>query len=165
MDRILRLIAGRPWLTLLVLAFVTLLAGSQIVDPVTRELKLRIDPSTNRLLPENDDTRYYDRVRKLFGSDETVLVVLSDDDVFTQENLGAILRMSERMEQVDGVHHVTSLANSLNIRSVDGGLEVDPFLEVVPDDPAELEQIRVDLRQIERGVRAEHLSVDYRNGG
>ena len=142
-DRLLRSVTQRPWWALAAVFVVTLLALTRIVDPGSGQPRLLLDPSINSMLPREDPSRdFYNRVRELFGSDETVLVVLSDDDIFTQQNLGALLRMSERMEQVDGVHHVTSLANSLNIRSVDGDLEVDPFLEVVPADPAELARIR-----------------------
>jgi predicted RND superfamily exporter protein len=50
--------------------------------------------------------------------------------------------MSERIEVLDGVHHVTGLANAINMRAVGGDLEVAPFIRDVPRDPGELERIQ-----------------------
>jgi predicted RND superfamily exporter protein len=143
MDRFLRSLIRRSSLVLAIVAAITLLALTRIVDFRTGELRLGLDPSIDSMLPRVDPARdYYDDVRELFGGDEAVLVVLSVADVFTSENLGRIVRMGNRFEKLDGVHHVTSLANSLNIRSVDGSLEIDAFIEGVPDDPAEIARIR-----------------------
>ncbi len=84
MEPVLRFISQRPWVVLSVLLMTSALALAQLVDLGTGELLLRLDPSTNRLLPEDDEDKiFYDYVRKLFGSDETMIVALSADDVFT----------------------------------------------------------------------------------
>ena len=55
----------------------TLLALAVLVDPHTGEIRLEVDPSADRLLPEDDaDRRFYDRVRHLFGSDDQLVVAL-----------------------------------------------------------------------------------------
>ncbi len=48
------------------------------------------------------------------------------------------MRLSRRLEALDGVHHVVSLANALDIRAQDGDLKIEAFLEQVPqsDDEA-----------------------------
>ncbi len=121
----------------------TLLAVSRVIDLRSGTLRLVFDPSTNALLPAHDEARdFYDYVRRLFGSDETILVALVDDDVFTAENLRRIQRLTERIGEIDGVHHVVSLSNALNISSVDGDLAIEPFIDEVPEDPAALERIR-----------------------
>ena len=72
----------------------TLGALSQIVDFETRELRLEIDPSIESMLPEEDEGRqFYDYIRRLFGSDETVLVALVDDDIFSTANLLRVQRI------------------------------------------------------------------------
>ena len=72
-----RLVTRHPLAALLAVVALTLLALGQIVDPRTRELKLEIDPSVESLLPAEDAARTdYDHVRRLFGSDDTVLVAL-----------------------------------------------------------------------------------------
>ena len=122
----------------------TLGALSQIVDFETRELRLEIDPSIESMLPEEDEGRqFYDYIRRLFGSDETVLVALVDDDIFSTANLLRVQRMTRRLEKTDGVHHVVSLANALTLRvGEDDDLEVAPFLEELPADAAAREALR-----------------------
>jgi predicted RND superfamily exporter protein len=142
-NRILRLVPSHPRPVLTLVAALTLLAGTQIVDVLTGDLRLVIDPSVDSLLPEEDeDRRFYDHVRRLFGSDETLLVALVDDDVFDAENLRRIRTLTSRIEQVDGVHHVLSLANALTVRSRDGDIEIAPFFDEVPDDPAARARLR-----------------------
>jgi predicted RND superfamily exporter protein len=120
-----------------------LAAAHQIVDLRTGERRLEIDPSLNRLLPSDDPAKqFYDRVRRIFGSDESMVVALVADDVFRRENLEAVVRITRRISQVEGVHHVVSLANALNIRGVGDDLEIAPFISASADEPAAPEVLR-----------------------
>ncbi len=122
---------------------ITVFAASRIVDFRTGEIHISFDPSTNALLPQGDEGRlFYDHVRKVFGSDESILVAVGAEDIFTAEHLRRIQRMGERIEMIEGIHHVTSLATALNIRGDEDGLAIEPFVEDVPDDLAELREIR-----------------------
>jgi predicted RND superfamily exporter protein len=143
LSRYFDFVARRPWWVLAAVAALTLFACSRVVDFRSGQLRLGFDPSTNALLPDEDEGRdFYDYVRRLFGSDETILVALVDDDVFTAENLRSLQRMEKRIAAIDGVHHVVSLSNALNIRGQDGDLAIEPFVDEVPDDPAALREIR-----------------------
>jgi len=143
LQRLLTFITDHPGWVLAIILAITVLSVTQLVDVRTGELRIAFDPSTNALLPQDDDgRRFYDYVRKLFGSDETVLVALVDDDIFTVENLEALQRMAKRIEIIEGVHHVLSLGNALNIRSEGGDLIIEPFVDEVPSDPTELAEIR-----------------------
>ena len=82
------------WLLALVLA-ITAAGAAQIFDPVTHQLRLTVDPSIDAMLPEDDaDRKYYEHIRRLFGSDETVLIALMTDDVFSRESLDRVVRKS-----------------------------------------------------------------------
>jgi predicted RND superfamily exporter protein len=141
---------------LALIGLVTLLAVARVVDVRSGELRVAFDPSTNALLPEGDEERaFYDHVRRVFGSDETILVALVDDDVFTSENLRRVARMADRITAIEGVHHVVSLGNALDIRGEDGDLIIEPFVERVPDDPAELARIR--RRALENPIYAGNI--------
>ena len=88
-------VTHRAGAVLVAILFLTLGALSQIVDFDKRELRLAIDPSIESLLPEEDEGRqFYDYIRRLFGSDETILVALVDDDIFKTENLVRVKRMT-----------------------------------------------------------------------
>jgi len=130
------------WLLALVAA-ITFAGAMQIVDPISRRVRLAIDPSIDAMLPEHDaDRKYYENVRLLFGNDETVLVAMISDDVFSRENLDRVVRMTKRIEALSAVHHVVSLATALDVRSLDGAMEIVPFLESMPADAAERALLR-----------------------
>jgi len=138
-ERLIRAIPRYAGWILVVSTLLTALAASRIVDLRTGEVLLRVDPSADRLLPEGDESRaFYDRVRRLFGSDETLLVALVTDDVFTSENLKRVARLTDRLQRLDGVHHVLSLDNAINVRGVDDDLAIEPFVTRIPEDTASL---------------------------
>lgn len=143
MSRLLHFVVARSHATLAIVAAITVLAAAGLVHPRTLEPRLRLDPSVNSLLPADDpDRRFYDRVRTLFGSDETLIVALVADDVFASGPLSAVVRMTERIEEVGGVHHVVSLASALSVRERDGDLAIEPFLTEVPERPEALAALR-----------------------
>ncbi len=132
--------------TLLAALALLVAAVHSIVDLRTGERRLEVDASANRLLPEGDPAReHYEYVRRLFGSDETVVVALATRDVFTAESLERLRAIGERVARIDGVHHVLSIANAVNVRGVEDGLEVGPFFEEVPRDPAALAALREEV--------------------
>ena len=123
-------------LVLVVTAAVTVAALSRIVDFRTLQPKLALDTSIEQMLPSDDeDVRYYQQARKIFGSDETLLLVVRRADGILQPDLLATLsRLTKRLEQVHGVDRVLSLANAPNVRSADGDLNVAPLYEEPPDE-------------------------------
>ena len=143
MNVVLRQSSDRPWLTLAGTLALSILALAQIFDLRTGERQLEIDPSPNQFLPAEDPGKlFYDEVRKQFGSDETVLVVVGAEDIFTEVHLKAIRRMTDRIGDIQGVHHVVSLLNAIELRGVEGDLDIAPFISEVPSDSFELERLR-----------------------
>ncbi len=144
MERFAGFVTRHAWAVLAALLGLTVLSVAQIVDFGTGEVQIRFDPSTGALFPKEDPAiDYYQYVRRLFGSDETlVLGVVADEGIFTTEHLEAVVRMTDRIETLEGIHHVTSLANAINIRAEEGELEVAPFIRDVPTDPEALKRIR-----------------------
>jgi predicted RND superfamily exporter protein len=137
------LVTRRPLLTLLAVAALTVFALARIVDPRSGDLQLEIDPSVESLLPAGDESRAdYEYVRRLFGSDDTILVALTADDVFADAPLARVEALTERLERLPGVHHVVSLANALDLRGHDGEIEVAPFMDGLPQGAAGREALR-----------------------
>jgi predicted RND superfamily exporter protein len=121
---------------------------SRIVDPTSGELRLRVDPSTDRLLAEGDSRQErLERVSTLFGQRESLLVALETDDVYTPENLAAIARTSRALEDLPFVHEVLSLDTALNMRSFEGAIEIEPFLERIPETVEGLARLRADVER------------------
>ena len=143
MRRYARLVADHPLWIVAVLAVVTLLALHGIVDLRTGRLRIEVDPAIDRLLPEGDEERrFYDRARQIFGNDEFILLVLEADDVFRPEVLGDVQRITRRIEDLDEVYRVVSLSNATQVEGREGELYVGPFYDTPPDDPAELARLR-----------------------
>jgi predicted RND superfamily exporter protein len=138
-----RLVAQWPWVTLLGVVAVTLFAAFPLVDFEHRRFHVDVDMSTNRLLPEDDEAgKFYDYVRRAFGSDETMVVAVSTDDIFTHESLSRIQRIADRLARVEGVHHVVAITNAANVRGSEDGIDIRPFVKVIPTDPAVLAELR-----------------------
>ena len=127
-------------------ALSALFAITRIVDVDTGVPRLAFDSSMESMLPEENEERvFYDRVRRIFGSDETLLLALHRPaGVFEVETLRAIERLTERIEDLEGVHHVVGLANAPLMRSHDGDLEIGPLWEEIPSEPARLEALRAE---------------------
>jgi predicted RND superfamily exporter protein len=126
-----------------VLGALTGAAAAGTVDPRSGALRFAIDPSPVHLLPGAGPARdAYERARQLFGSDEPFVVALGADDVFAPEMLRRVARLTERLETLEHVHHVISLARAPDVRSRDGDIEIVPLLESVPEDAAGLARLR-----------------------
>ncbi len=142
-TRWLRPIARHPIPVLLAVGVLTALALLGLVDPRSGALRLAVNPAVDSLLPSSGpDLALYERARLQFGSDDTIVIALGVQDVFTPEVLSAVVRMTERMAAVDGVYNVLSLSSALNVRSVDGDVEVAPFVDEVPSDAEALARLR-----------------------
>jgi predicted RND superfamily exporter protein len=133
------------WVVTAVL-LLTVLAATRIFDFTTLTPRLQLDVSLESMLPKHDEERlFWEDLKRTFGSDETLLLVVHrPEGVFERELLLALARLTERLEEIDGVERALSLANAPNLRSVDGDLVVESLMEGVPEDAAELARIRAD---------------------
>jgi predicted RND superfamily exporter protein len=128
------------------LALCSLGAAAALVRLDPPGLRLRIDASTEPLLPARDPARaLYDESIRHFGADEIFVVAMEcQDDVFRRDNLEALRRVSDGVARLEGVKSVQSLIDVYAFRYVpeDDWIEVRPFLEEIPEDPAELAKLR-----------------------
>ena len=141
--RFARAVVARPLWILGGAALLSLVALAGIVDPLSGEARLRVDPSLDKMLPSGDAaTRFHRELIERFGSDDVLLVALRADDLFSSEALRAVVAVSEALQALEGVHHVDSLANALRLQGLDGDLEVGGFLEEIPSDATQLAELR-----------------------
>ena len=137
------LVSRSTGLVLLFTAALTILAVTRLVDLHTGHFRLEIDPSANRLLSEHNPAKqFYDQARRTFGSDEILVITLTSADVFTRDTLERIKRMTRRISDVEAVDHVVSLSNAMDIRSVEGGLDIAPFIDHMGQGPEAIKAIR-----------------------
>lgn len=132
-----------PWAALLGVALATLLALSSIVNPLTGEVYLQLDPAIGKLLSQRDaGGNYYEEVRTRFGNDDVMLIAVEHPKLFSYEGLTAVKQITERLEAVDEVDRVLSLAAALRIRGSGDDLEIAPFLDEIPEDAVKLSSLR-----------------------
>ncbi|MEN8182726.1 MAG: efflux RND transporter permease subunit, partial [Myxococcota bacterium] len=142
MSRILRLGSDHPWLTLAMVVILTAISIRGLVDP-SGEVRLRVDPSMESLLPvEGDERELYEYSRKLFGTDESIVVALGAEDVFEPDVLRTVVRLTDRLAEIEGVQGVLSLSTAQTLRSLGDDLMVVSLLEEVPEDRESLEGLR-----------------------
>lgn len=132
-----------------VVALVLLLSvffASRIVDLRTGVPRLVLDASIDSMLPVHDEGRlFYNRVRRTFGSDETLLLAIHrKSGIFDATTLAGIQRATEAIELIDGVHHVVSLSNAPVMRAQGGDILVEPLFDKVPHDAAALKRLRAE---------------------
>ncbi|HEM47658.1 MAG TPA: hypothetical protein ENO23_11510, partial [Alphaproteobacteria bacterium] len=108
-------------------------------------LRLRIDPSTEPLLPAGDPSRetYRQAVRD-FGDDEIYAVAIVCGEVFTWRCLDALDRAGSAIARLDGVRSVSSLTDVTSFRWDPRAqwIEIRPFIDDVPEDAASLAALR-----------------------
>jgi len=123
------------WLILLVTVIVTVLACLGLP-------RLQMTSSEEEWFDDWDKVKIDQaHFKEKFGSDDTYMVMVRADDVFTPEVLQAIDRLSRRLEnEVPYADRVVSLTHNLSIPVAnDKGFEVkDPFESGIPEDPQEL---------------------------
>jgi diguanylate cyclase (GGDEF)-like protein len=134
-KRLLKFSYSYPKLVLLLLIVLTL-----AVAPALQ--RLQFDISAQSLMVTSDPGwDIYQQSLADFGSDTTVIVVLSDDQLFSVDNLTRIRGVVERLQALDFVHGSSSLFSVPNIREVDGVIESKPFLDSLPQNPQQVQQL------------------------
>lgn len=105
MKRFNKLVVERPILIIVVAVLITAFLGYYAAH-------LHIDSSVENLYDQNDPNKqYYEEVRKLFGSDDTGVIGLVTDNVYTPATLEKIKRITGEVEKVEGVESVQSITN------------------------------------------------------
>jgi predicted RND superfamily exporter protein len=134
---------GQARSVLVAILLLTVFFLSRIVDFTSGEVHLGVDPSVRRLLPSGDEALAFSaEMERRFGIEESLILALSVDDVFTPENLGIVQNVSDALAELEVVEDVMSLATAVNIRDEAGDLSVEPFLEDLPTRPEEAEALR-----------------------
>ena len=104
---------------------------------------LGFDTSNRGLMAEDDPAvGFYEEVVATFGEDSILSVVIKSEDIFQEDILQAIERLTLAGGAIDGVSRVVSLTTVSNLEGSAGELVTDDLLPSVPSDPAEIAAVR-----------------------
>ncbi|RKY04919.1 hypothetical protein DRP77_02520 [Candidatus Poribacteria bacterium] len=96
------------------------------------------------LKPDDPAVKLFNRIGEEYEGNQIVMVGIEADDVFSPRVLRLVGDMTEAFKRLDGVGSVTSLTNTIDIREVDGTLEVGDLIPKgeLPSSPEELKRLR-----------------------
>lgn len=128
--RILRFSLEHPRATLGAWLAVSLVAGLGVA-------RLEVDTNVQNVLDRRDPSwAFYERSLDRFGGDEIVVVALRGERPFDPELAGFVIELSGRLQSIEGVRRVDSLATVPLVRGrADGVLDLDPALTSDPASP------------------------------
>jgi predicted RND superfamily exporter protein len=109
---------------IIVVAIITLFLGYKMMA-----LKLNADFSTY-LRQDDPLVQQYNRIGEEFGGKSIALVLIESEQLFTAQSLEQIRKLTDAYEDMDGISYITSLANVLDFKKTEWGLEVGKLLPV-----------------------------------
>jgi predicted RND superfamily exporter protein len=110
---------------------------------ISRYPYLKVDSSVDSLIiTTNESYDYYKQTRKDFISDNISVVYIEDRNLFTKEKLTEVENIFYELKEVPGITQVDGLYNAKNFNGTSGILNTDPLIVNIPEQKAELENIR-----------------------
>lgn len=109
-------------------------------------LDVVFDFNMENLLPDRHPERVvYEDFQQQFGEDDaTYLLAIEAPDVFAADVLRDVRDLSREFQGHPDVEEVLSLTTFMFPRATGDGIEIRPFIDPVPDDPATRESLRAE---------------------
>ncbi|WP_319574646.1 MMPL family transporter [uncultured Desulfobacter sp.] len=89
-------------------------------------------------IDKNEDLEFYDHLKEVFGNDEFFVIAFKKPDIFIAQNLELLQQITRKIETLEEVREVKSLANIDDTIGDEFFFEVRPFLETIPETPKEM---------------------------
>jgi uncharacterized protein len=127
------------------LGAVSVFAAAALVVGEPPGLNLRIDPSTEPMLPAGDPAReVYRQAIADFGEDEVYVIAMETEELFRAETLEALRRATDRIARFPEVRSVQSLTDVVSFRydSELESIEVADFIDEIPEQAEALATLR-----------------------
>lgn len=155
LSRLIEQAVRRPGLMLLAALLISMLALLQLLSLPDLSWRVKLDPSTESLLPLDDrDRQVFERVRSTFGEGEAVLMSVRLEPLFTPENMARIDELTRRLRQVPGVKGVLSLGTAANVLAEGDDVEIGSFTRQAAENPEAVKAFEAQIRAnpLHRGV-------------
>jgi len=123
MDKIAKAIVKLKWLIIIVVVGLTAFFGLQLKT-------LTINSDVISSLPDDDPVaKLYKDVGKKYGGNDMGMIVLETKDIFKIEVLEHVKQITDSLKTMEGISTVTSLTDIIDIKSVDGGIEIGKLVD------------------------------------
>lgn len=153
MNRLMQFSAGRRGAALVILAVLTAVMATGLP-------KVTFDTAISLLISDSSpDKRRYDEVTEIFGSDNTTVIYVEDEDLFTPGHIARLRELVDDIAVLDTVERVDSLFSVSNVRDEDNALETGPTIAELPDTVAEAERQR-DIARANPLLVGNYISAD-----
>lgn len=130
------LILRHPILNLALIVIITIVLGFFT-------LRLKFDTSLSAFVIKKDpDMLYYEKLKKMFDTDETVFITFKAKNLFSKEDLEVIEELSEKIEDLDYVRNVKSLTNANLITTTPDSFAVEALVDGMPETIEESQKIK-----------------------
>lgn len=154
MHKLLLNFSRHPWLVLLVLLLVSMLAAMQLD-------KVSVQISADDLLVQDDPARdFFREITRQFGDEKVILLYLADERLLETGKLKALRQAIEQIESLPFVDRAESLFSVPYLKTLDGYLNKDPYLEQLPETAEEAASL-LDSASRNPFVHKNLLSADH----
>jgi predicted RND superfamily exporter protein len=123
---------------IIIAAVITLVLGCFLKD-------IDINPDITSYLPEDDPVvARFDKIGEEYGGNLMALVAIESENIFTRHGIEYINHLTSEFEILEGVSHVTSITNVLDIRKGPFGIEIGRLVDryALPQTEEELSALR-----------------------
>ncbi len=106
---------------------------------------LKINSDMISYLPKDDpDVELFNYVGEEYGGSALAMVGIETDDIFNKETIKKLSYLSSQFKLLEGVSFVTSLANVIDIKSDEYGMEIGRLINEyeLPETPEELRELK-----------------------
>ncbi len=133
-----RLVIKNSRIIILGTILITLVMGYYLKD-------LKINSDMISYLPQDDpDVELFNYVGEEYGGSSLAMVAIEADDIFNKEIIKKLSYLSSQFKLLEGVSFVTSLANVIDIKSDEYGMEIGRLINEyeLPETPEELQELK-----------------------
>ena len=88
-------------------------------------------------------------IEEIFGGDEMVMILFETDDVLNKETLSRVMKVNEKLKDIQGIDQTLSIFDAKNIKGENGIMVVDPAIGRFPETEPGWAALRKELKENE----------------
>jgi uncharacterized protein len=138
MEKLIAFILRVRYLTIILVILLTVFFGYNLKN-------LKVNADVLGYLPDDDGAAMlFKSIGEDYGGNELIIIGLESSSVFSHEMLETVRKVTDSVRAVQGIGYVTSLTNVIDIRGVDGFIEIGRLIDEydIPQDESVLQELQ-----------------------